>query len=181
MSPRRRRRAEATMFPPSRTAADDRLLPAPGRRWHASPGEPAGPARPSGKHPVPVLASAILAAEGVSFLLVGSAALWLHGEPIAVGDADVVVEPVEQNLCRLGEVLAQLALRPRAVPPVRDFALLHLVSVTTSYGGVDCLLERGRLDWERLRKSAVTIPVADAGVRVAARADAWALRRRFKG
>ena len=113
--------------------------------------------------------------------LVGSAALWLHGEPIAVGDADVVVEPVEQNLCRLGEVLAQLALRPRAVPPVRDLALLHLVSVTTSYGGVDCLLERGRLDWERLRKSAVTIAVADAGVRVAARADAWALRRRFKG
>jgi hypothetical protein len=151
------------MFPPSRTAAggDGRLLPA-------------------GTYPAPVLAAAILTAEGVSFLLVGSAALWLHGEPIAVGDADVVVEPGEQNLCRLGEVLAQLALRPRVVPPVRDFALQHLVSVTTSYGRVDCLLERGRLDWERLRRSSVTIPVADAGVRVAARADAWALRRRFK-
>jgi hypothetical protein len=33
-------------------------------------------------YPVPVLAAAILAAEGVSFLLVGSAALWLHGEPL---------------------------------------------------------------------------------------------------
>lgn len=145
-----------------------------------SPDEFTGPARPAGNYPVPVLAAAVLAAEGVSFLLVGSAALWLHGEPITVGDADVVIEPGGQNLGRLGEVLAQLAIRPRAVPPVRDFPLLHTVSVTTSYGRVDCLLERGRLDWERLRKSSATIPVADAGVLVAARADAWALRRRFK-
>jgi hypothetical protein len=130
---------------------------------------------------VPVLAAAILAAEGVSFLLVGSAALWLHGEPITVGDADVVIEPGEQNLGRLSEVLAQLAIGRRAVPPVRDFPLLDMVSVTTRYGRVDCLLERGRADWERLRQSSVRIPVADAGVLVAARADAWALRRHFKG
>jgi hypothetical protein len=129
---------------------------------------------------VPVLAAAILAVEGVSFLLAGSAALWLHREPITVGDADVVIEPGEPNLRRLGEVLAQLAVGHRAVPPVRDFSLLHLVSVTTSYGRVDCLLERGRADWERLRQSSVTIPVADAGVLVAARADAWALRHQFR-
>jgi hypothetical protein len=129
---------------------------------------------------VPVLAAAVLAAEDVSFLLAGSAALWLHGEPIAVADADVVVEPGGQNLRRLGEALARMALRPREVPPARDFPLLHLVSVTTSYGRIDCLLERGRLDWQRLRQSSVMIPVADARVLVAARADAWALRRRFK-
>jgi hypothetical protein len=127
-----------------------------------------------------VLAAAILAAEGVSFLLVGSAALWLHGEPVTVGDADVVIEAGEENLGHLGVVLAQLAIGPRAVPAVRDFPLLHLVSVTTSYGRVDCLLERGRVDWERLRKSSVRIPVADAGVVVAARADTWALRRQFR-
>jgi len=41
------RRAEATMFLPSRTAADDRLLPAPGQRWHASPTSLRGaPGRP---------------------------------------------------------------------------------------------------------------------------------------
>jgi hypothetical protein len=68
----------------------------------------------------------------------------------------------------------------RPVPRVRDFPLLHLVGVTTSYGRVDCLLERGRLGWGRLRQPAVSIPVADAGVLVAARADAWALRRQFK-
>jgi hypothetical protein len=136
--------------------------------------------RPAGEYPVPLLAAAILTAEDVSFLLVGSAALWLHGEPVSVGDADVVIEPGERNIRRLGEALAQMAVRPRAVPPVRDFPLLDLVSVTTSYGRVDCLLERGRLDWERLRQSSVTIPVADAGVLVAARSDARALRRQFK-
>jgi len=65
-------------------------------------------------------------------------------------------------------------------PGIADFPLLHLVSVATCYGRVDCLLERGRLGWERLRQGAVTIPVADAGVRVVARADAWALRRQFR-
>jgi hypothetical protein len=39
-----------------------------------------------------------------------------------------------------------------------------LLPVTTSYGRVDCLLERGRLDWDPLRRSAVRIPVADARV-----------------
>lgn len=134
----------------------------------------------AGGCPVPVLAAAILAAEGVSLLLVGSAALWLHGEPISVADADVVIEPAEQNLRRLGEALAWLALRPRAIPRAADFPLLHVLSVMTCYGRVDCLLERGRLDWERLRRSSVSIPVADASVVVAARADAWALRHQFK-
>jgi hypothetical protein len=136
-------------------------------------------ANPAVDYPVPVLAAAVLAAEGVSFLLVGSAALWLHGQPIPVADADLVIEPSGRNLRRLGETLGQLALRPQAVPRARDFPFLHLVSVVTSYGRVDCLLERGRLDWQRLRRSAVPIPVADAAVLVAARADAVALRQRF--
>ena len=147
----------------------------------ASAGEFAGRDRAAGEYPVPVLAAAILTAEDVSFLLVGSAALWLHGEPITVGDTDAVIEPGEQNARRLSEAMAGMALRPGEVPPARDFPLLDLISVATSYGRVDCLLERGRLDWERLRQSSVTIPVADAGVLVAARADTWALRRQFKG
>jgi hypothetical protein len=39
-----------------------------------------------------VLAAAVLAAEQVSGVLVGSAALWLRGEPVSVGDVDVVIE-----------------------------------------------------------------------------------------
>ncbi len=128
-----------------------------------------------------MLAAAILAVEGVSFLLVGSAALWLHGEPIPVADTDVVIEPAEENLRRLGDALARLALRPREVPRVRALPWLDLLSVVTAYGRVDCLLERGRLDWQRLRESTVRIPVADVDVPVAAQADVWALRRQFKG
>jgi hypothetical protein len=78
------------------------------------------PSRTAAEFPVPLLAAAILTAEGVSFLLVGSAALWLHGEPIAVGDADVVIEPGERSLRRLSGALTHMALRPWAVPPVRD-------------------------------------------------------------
>jgi len=131
-------------------------------------------------YPVPVLAAAILAAEGVSFLLVGSAALWLHGEAISVADADVVIEPAEANLHRFGDALAELALRDREVPRVRALSWLNMLGVVTAYGRVDCLLERGRLDWPRLRQSAVKIPVADVDVPVAAQADVWDLRLRFK-
>jgi hypothetical protein len=132
-------------------------------------------------YPAPVLAAGILAAEGVSFLLVGSAALWLHGAPIPVGDADVVIEPAEENLHRLGGALAEFALRPQEVARVRALPWLNVLRVVTSYGIVDCLLERGRLDWQKLSQSAVRIPVADVDVPVAAQADVWALRRRFKG
>jgi hypothetical protein len=131
-------------------------------------------------YPAPVLAAAVLAAEGVSFLLVGSAALWLHGEPVAPADADVVIEPDERNLRRLEAALAGLTPRPRAIPPARDFPLLHLVTAVTCYGRIDCLLERGRLDWDRLGRSSVVLPVADVGVLVAALADTRALRRRYK-
>ena len=140
----------------------------------------AGTGRPSRPYPVPVLAAAVLAAEGVSFLLVGSAALWLHGERIAVADADLVIEPGGQNLQRLRDALATVALWPREIPRAGDLPLLGVAGVGTSYGRVDCLLERGRLDWVRLRRSAVTIPVADIGVPVAGRADTRALRRQFK-
>jgi len=131
-------------------------------------------------YPAPVLAAAVLAAQQVSFLLVGSAALWLHGEPVTVADADAVIDPGRHNLDVLAAALAGMALRPRTIPPVWDFPLLPLVQVDTCYGRIDCLLERGRLDWDRLRVSSARVPVADVSVRVAARADTSALRRRFK-
>jgi hypothetical protein len=64
--------------------------------------------------PGPVLAAAVLAAEGVCFLLVGSAALWLHGGLVTPVDADVVIEPEERYLRRLEAVLAGMAPRPGA-------------------------------------------------------------------
>src|SRR5579863_10698101 len=56
---------------------------------------------PGVTYPAPVLAAAVLAAQDVSFLMVGSAALWLHGEPVMPADADAVIAPEEPNLRRL--------------------------------------------------------------------------------
>jgi hypothetical protein len=56
--------------------------------------------------PAGVLAAAVLVAEGVVLLTVGSAALWLHGEAMGVHDLDVVVDPARPNLGRLREALA---------------------------------------------------------------------------
>jgi hypothetical protein len=129
--------------------------------------------------PVVVLAAAVLAAEQVSFLLVGSAALRLRGEPIQVGDVDVVIEPGEPNLSQLRDALIRLAIRPRTIPAVHRLRELSVATAVTSFGKVDCLLERGRRDWDRLRRSAEVVAVADAPVLVASAADAWALRRQF--
>jgi hypothetical protein len=128
--------------------------------------------------PSAVLAAAVLAAEDVSFLLVGSAALWLRGELAGAADADVVIEPGERNLHRLRAALAGIAIGP--VPSVGSLSGGSLVPVATAYGKVDCLLERGRRDWGRLRRGAGFLPVADVPVLVAASADAWDLRRRYK-
>jgi hypothetical protein len=130
--------------------------------------------------PVVVLAAAVLAAERVSGVLVGSAALWLRGEPVSVGDVDVVIEPGEANLGRLHEALAGLAARPAAVPAVHRLRDVPVATVFSSYGRVDCLLERGRRDWASLRRKAGYVAVADVPVLVASAADAWALRRRFR-
>ncbi len=137
-------------------------------------------APPGVPYPAPVLAAAILAAEGASFVLVGSAALWLHGEQVTAQDADVVIEPGELSMDRLSQAVAELALRPQEIPRARALSRLSVLGVTTAYGRVDCLLERGRLDWERLRRSAARIPVADVSLLVASRADTWGLRRQFK-
>ena len=111
-------------------------------------------------------------------MLVGSAALWLRDEVIDVGDADVVIEPGEGNMRRLRDALAEIATGP--VPSAGRLAGGSVTRVMTAYGTVDCLLERGRQDWGRLRRRAGLVPVADVPVLVAARADAWDLRRRHK-
>jgi hypothetical protein len=111
--------------------------------------------------PVVVLAAAVLAAEQVSGVLVGSAALRLRGEPVTVGDVDVVIEPEEANLRRLREALYGLTVRPEAVPAVHRLRDVSVATVFSSYGRVDCLLERGRRNWEQLRAGAGYVAVAD--------------------
>ena len=113
-------------------------------------------------------------------MLIGSAALWLRGERIPVGDADVVIEPGDQNMQQTRAALADLALQPQAVPQAARLAVVDIVTIMTSYGKIDCLLRRGRLDWDRLRGNSDVMLVAGAELVVAASSDAWNLRRRFK-
>ena len=128
--------------------------------------------------PPAVLAAAILAAGQVSFLLVGSAALWLRCEIATVADADIVIEPGEDNLRRLREALAGIAVGP--VPSLARLSAASVVPVVTAYGRVDCLLERGRRDWGRLRPGAGFLRAAGVPVLVADSTGVWDLRRRFK-
>ena len=128
--------------------------------------------------PSAVLGAAVLAAEEVSFVLVGSAALWLRDEIAGVADADAVIEPGERNIHRLRAALAGIAIG--LVPSADAFSGGSVVPVVTAYGKVDCLVERGRRDWGRLRRGAGFLLVADVPVLVASSSDAWDLRRRFK-
>jgi hypothetical protein len=127
-----------------------------------------------------MLAAGVLAAERVSFLLVGSAALWLRGEPILVGDVDAVIEPGEPNLRRLHAALTGLTVQPGTIASIGRLREISITSAITAYGKIDCLLDRGRRDWDRLRRRAAYVAVADVPVLVASANDAWALRHRFK-
>lgn len=114
-------------------------------------------------------------------ILVGSAALWLRGEAVSVGDTDVVIEPGDANLQRLHDCLQALAVDPAALPSPQRLAMRSIVPVRTSFGKLDLLLGRGQQDWDRLRRGADLIMVTDVGVVVASAEDCWALRRMHKG
>jgi hypothetical protein len=125
------------------------------------------------------LLAAILAAEGVSFVLVGSGALILRAVSLPVGDVDAVIEPGSANLGRLTAILRWLALEPVAIPTMSCLESRDVLSVLTSYGRLDCMLRRGRLEWQELSARAEAIDVV-VRVEVASSADAWRLRRVFK-
>ena len=129
--------------------------------------------------PVIMLLAAVLAAEEVSFVLVGSAGLHLHGERIRVRDIDAVPSPGRNNLGKLHSVVADLSVDGR-VPAPRSFAAADLVSVRTGYGTLDCLMERGRLDWDRLRAGARPFDLCGVRVLVASADDIRLLRARYK-
>jgi hypothetical protein len=60
-----------------------------------------------------LLLAAVLAAERVSYVLVGSAGLYLRGHQGPVGDIDAVPAPDRANLERLHDVLIGLAVGSR--------------------------------------------------------------------
>ena len=113
-----------------------------------------------------MLLAAVLAAEGVSFVLVGSAALYLHGDRVPVRDIDAVPDPGEANLAALHAALGVLIVRGTGT----------VTAVAGHCGDAVCphrvwspgLSARpGRRDWDRLREHAQLFPVSGAAVTVA--------------
>jgi hypothetical protein len=129
--------------------------------------------------PAIMLLAAVLAAEDLSFVLVGSAGLYLHGQRIRVRDIDAVPAPDRASLERLQIVLRDLVVGGPP-PPLRSLATADLISVRTTYGRLDCLLERGRQDWGCLRAGARSFTVSGVPVLVAEAGEIRSMRARFK-
>jgi hypothetical protein len=136
--------------------------------------------RASAALPVPVLLGAMLAAEGVGFVLVGSAALWLRGFEVTVGDVDIVADLDAANLQRLCAAVGRSQPLSRRRPSPRSLLAVDVWSAQTLYGRLDVMVERARHDLEVLRAGADAVLVRDVAVSVASARAAWELRRRFK-
>lgn len=128
-----------------------------------------------------LLLAAILASKRCGFLIVGSAGLRATGATdIVVHDLDIVIEPSEDNLGRLHDALTRLAI-DRPAPSVIELREQQICRRETPYGWLDCMLERGRLDWTYLERRAHELMVWGLQILVADVEDLLLLRRTFKG
>jgi hypothetical protein len=130
--------------------------------------------------PAPVLLAAVLAAEGLGFVVVGSAALFLRGFDLGVGDLDIVCDLDSDNLDLLCDTVGRYRLRPSTRPTAPALQAVDVWSAATIYGTLDVLIDRARKDGDSLREAAGPVRVSDVNVVVASADDAWALRHRFK-
>ena len=130
--------------------------------------------------PSAVLAAAVLAAEGASFLTVGSTALWLHGLPFQPADLDIVPAPNATQLRELRDALASVGVDCRSIPPVTALSLVDVVRLESGLGTIDLLCGRGRAEYAELSTRSRNIAVEDVEVPVAKLADVLRLRNLFK-
>ena len=135
---------------------------------------------PASDLPGPVLLAAVLTAEGLHFVVVGSAALFLRGFDLRVGDLDIVSDLDPDNLDLLCDTVGRYRPGPSKRPTPRALLALDVWSAATIYGTLDVLIERARQDGDALRAAASPIRVSDVDIWVASADDTWALRRRFK-
>ncbi len=80
----------------------------------------------------------LLAANRASFVLVGSPALRLQGEPLPVHDIDAVIDPAPNSLLNLHSALSEIALTPERLPSAKTLGaprIFRTVNPTGSDGG----------------------------------------------
>lgn len=124
-----------------------------------------------------------LARAEVSFCVVGSFALAVHGAPRASADVDIVPETSMENLSRLSEVLAELdaALEPGAEPAglsAADLGARGERKLYTKFGILHLLEEVvGVPPFSILSRNAVTVEVGDQSVSFCSRDDLVEMKR----
>jgi hypothetical protein len=123
------------------------------------------------------IAAAIASAHSVACVVVGSAALHMHGVDIEARDLDLVIAPAQANLDRLAHMLANWGVLQR--PSGRALREHDVITLESSYGPIDLLLRTGRERFAALRSNAVMKSVTDVRVAVASVVDCTALRREF--
>jgi hypothetical protein len=127
-----------------------------------------------------VEAAAVMASCGVDLVIVGGAALWLHGDlSDPLHDLDVVPSPDPANAEQLLACRAPLGAHASSWPTAGQLERCEVVTVATSFGPIDLLARRGREEYRTLRAGAVTVPVLGVLVPVASRGDVVRLKRRF--
>jgi predicted nucleotidyltransferase len=80
---------------------------------------------------------------GVRYVLIGGIALIRHGVARATRDIDVILEPGEDNLTRIRDLIAEWgATRPDGSPiPVESIAAGKTIHLATPHGDLDLLAE----------------------------------------
>jgi hypothetical protein len=122
---------------------------------------------------------------GVDFVVIGGVAVILQASPRFTKDLDICYAPEQENLDRLGTVLAGLGAKLRAaeedlpfVPDGRTLRQTQILTLTTADGGIDLLVDPdGSPGYGALRRRASEIDIDGIVVRVASIEDLIAMKR----
>ena len=127
-----------------------------------------------------------LAEYGVDFVVIGGIAVQTHGYVRGTHDVDVIVRPTALNLSRLSEALADLQaeLRGGGTLKLNDPHQLRrapLIPVMTRSGPLDIVsidhVAGSPGDYDRLRKSAISVKLRDRSLAVVGLSDLIRMKR----
>lgn len=123
----------------------------------------------------------VLAKHRVDYVIIGGLAVQAHGHTRTTQDVDLVPEPDQANLDRLGAALAELRARPvgTATPtPEVSLRLEGVLELDTDSGGVDVHMRPpGAPPHADLRARSLKLDLGDLQLLVAGRDDLIAMKR----
>jgi predicted nucleotidyltransferase len=122
---------------------------------------------------------------GVDFVLIGGLASQVHGSPSLTGDVDICFALNRDNLHRLSDALASMAVIRRGFEPGMIAPLDHralraggVLTLSTRYGDLDLLAHPDPgLDFQALQERSIVAEIFGQEVRVASLADLMDMKR----